>query len=53
MRNKRESNLVDENKIVWVTAGADCYHEENCRHITSSLNPKVDLPKREGIKVGI
>ena len=51
MPNRRKSNLVDKNKIVWVTAGAWCYHERDCRHITGSLKPKVDLPKEKALKL--
>ena len=50
MPERRSSNR-DENKIVWVTAGAWCYHEEDCRHITRSSKPKVDLPKEKALKL--
>ena len=40
-----------EDKIVYVTGGAWCYHEEDCRHITRSSKPKVDLPKGKAVKL--
>ena len=51
MPERRESDLLDEIKIVWVTAGASCYHEEDCRHITGSSKPKVDLPIEKAVKL--
>ena len=54
MPDRRRSNRVrsaDEIKIVWVTAGAWCYHEEDCRHINRSSKPKVDLPIEKAVKL--
>jgi hypothetical protein len=38
-------------RIVYVTAGAWCYHERDCRHITRSLKPRVDLPLEKAKKL--
>ena len=46
-----EDSLEDEDTIVYVTAGAWCYHEEDCRHITRSSKPQVDLPKGKAVKL--
>ena len=49
--NIRTEVSVDPNKIVYVTAGAWCYHEEDCRHITRSSKPQVALPKGKAVKL--
>ena len=46
-----EDSLEAEDTTVYVTAGAWCYHEEDCRHITRSSKPKVDLPKEKAVKL--